>query len=201
MMFIITGLFLIVPDILYIDGFASSERYKPLRQIKILNKICILFFTYKYAVQNKRMTVKVFFISSVIVLIFLIDTGCSTSRKTGVREIRTEMESTRDLMSRKKRNVSLIKNRKAGETGFYYIIDLKGTILSHPRGLLVGSSFRRYNFVKKIIELRSGCIRYDAGELQQLVFFMPLTEESILCLSIPADEVIKSEDACRRVKP
>ncbi len=167
----------------------------------ILNKICILFFTYKHTVQNKRMWIKVFLISSVIIFIFLIDTGCSTSRKTGVREIRKEMESTRDFMNREKRNVFLIKNRKAGETGFYYVIDLKGTILSHPRGLLVGSSFMRYNFVRKIIELRSGCIRYDAGELQQLVFFMPLTEESILCLSIPADEVTKSENACGRVIP
>ncbi len=147
------------------------------------------------------MTAKVFFLSSVIILIFLINTGCSTSQKTGVREIRKEMEFTRDFMNREKGNASLINKRKAGKTGFYYVIDLKGTILSHPRGLLVGSSFRSYNFVKKIIELRSGCIRYEAGEMQQLVFFMPLTEESMLCLSIPANEVIKSENACRRIIP
>jgi hypothetical protein len=146
------------------------------------------------------MVITKFFISSVI-LIFLLNTGCSTSQKSDINNIRKEMESTRNFMIRKKRNVSLIKSRKTGETGFYYVIDLKGVILSHPRGLLVGSSFRRYNFIKKIIQLRSGCITYHAGAIEQLVFFMPLDEESILCLSIPAEEVQNSGGACKQIKP
>ncbi len=150
--------------------------------------------------QNKRMSVKKFFISSVI-LFFLFDAGCSTSQKTGVRDIRKEMESTRNFINRKKSNLPLIKKRKAGETGFYYVIDLEGVILFHPRGLLVGSSFKRYSFIKKIIHLRSGCIRYQAGEIQQLVFFMPLNEKSILCLSIPAEEVKNRKERCEEIKP
>lgn len=147
------------------------------------------------------MSIKKKFIIPAIIILLLFAEGCSISQKTGIKSLRGEMETIRNFINRKKRNISLIKNKKAGETGFYYIIDLQGVVLSHPRGLLVGSNFMRYNFIKKIIQARSGCIRYDTGKMQQLVFFIPLNEGSILCLSIPTNEVENSEGACEQIMP
>jgi hypothetical protein len=138
---------------------------------------------------------------SAVIMILLLTPGCSTSQKTDINTIQKEMVSTRNFINRNIKNISQINNRKTGKTGFYYVIDLEGTILSHPRGLLVGSSFRRYSFIRKIIQMRSGCIRYDTGEIQQMVFFIPLHEESILCLSIPADEVKNYRGGCKGINP
>jgi len=54
-----------------------------------------------------------------------------------------------------------ILSRKIGETGYFYVIDSKGTVLIHPEEELVGKNFSEFDFVKQQIRDKSGYLQYE----------------------------------------
>jgi len=64
-----------------------------------------------------------------------------------------------------------VAGKKIGQTGYYYVIDMKGKVVLHPDKKLVGKSLLKYEFIKDMIKMKHGTIKYDWNGERKLVSF------------------------------
>lgn len=83
----------------------------------------------------------------------------------------------------------VLKERRIGRTGYFYLIDSAGRILYHPEEALIGLSFRDNPFVMKLLEKRSGCFEQLIEGRNRVIVFRSVDAHRILCLSILSSEV------------
>lgn len=62
-----------------------------------------------------------------------------------------------------------IKNIKIGDTGYYYIMDSKGTLLVHPS--LTGQNISKYPFIQEIMKNKNGFIKYKWDNKDKIVSY------------------------------
>ncbi len=127
----------------------------------------------------------------------ILFSGCSSSEIIDSGRIIRDLKSARTSISRDRNYLNYLNERKAGKSGFYYVIDRGGVVVHHPVASLVGTSFRKFEFTEAILKNTSGCLKYIFGSMSHLIFFESLNESEIICLSIPGDEVTGSEGVCR----
>lgn len=87
----------------------------------------------------------------------------------------------------------------AETNGYYYIIDDSAHIVYHPKKALIGSSFSRLGFVRKILEEKNGCIRSDTGGISRLIIFREISGGEILCYTV-AESGISAAERCNIYK-
>ena len=64
-----------------------------------------------------------------------------------------------------------VKTQKVAETGYYFLMDSKGSVLIHPDKELVGKNMLEYPFAKTIIEKKNGSVRYTWNGVRKLAGF------------------------------
>ena len=72
--------------------------------------------------------------------------------------------------------------------GSFYILDSEGVVLWHPSPVIIGNDFSKYDFVKRILQLKNGCIAYGSGKGGSYVFFKEIEKGSILCLAVDRND-------------
>lgn len=82
-----------------------------------------------------------------------------------------------------------LKTRAVGKSGFYYILSRDGVVVFHPQAVLIGSRMGHISFVREVLERESGCLSYGIEDKRLLIFFRPVGENNILCLSIYENEL------------
>lgn len=92
------------------------------------------------------------------------------------------------------------RGKSLGKSGFYYLIDTEGIILCHPQGFLEGRSYGTNPFIKEMIEKKTGCYRYPLGETWFSIYYLPLTDNVILCLSIMTAEIRGDTPSCTELQ-
>jgi len=148
----------------------------------MINKI---FFTHSQVVK-KWMLMKG---CPLIVFMPVMILSCITVSGLSDNGIRRELYSVRkEILSRRDEPVFL-KDRRVGETGYFYIISVQGVVVYHPSSILVGRSFADLDFIRQVIEKQEGVLRYGREGLRFRVYFTPLDKENILCLSIQEKEI------------
>jgi hypothetical protein len=140
-----------------------------------------------------------YIMKAVFVIFMILPYGCSSPGILDSEKIFRELKSARVDLGIDKKNIDAINSRKAGKTGFYYIINRDGMVVYHPVTMLIGSNFKKYKFLEDVLKSRSGCFQYTFGENIHLIFFDSLNENDILCLSIPGDEVQGTEKFCKPI--
>lgn len=95
-----------------------------------------------------------------------------------------DMDAKRKLLDRFKNNLSKIK---VGKTGYLYIINSKGTLISHPD--LEGQNISRFDFVKTIISNKQGFLKYKwKGEYKEVAYEYIKDLDYIIAAGIPHHE-------------
>jgi len=115
--------------------------------------------------------------------------SCASTQRLSVPMIRSELAAIRDEIERNPSLAARLASRRVGTTGFYYVLDGNGTVVSHPQSALVGTNFRRHWLFALLERERSGCITYQLGKRIHAVFFERLEDGGAVCLSILVDEL------------
>jgi len=136
----------------------------------------------------------------IAILILSVFYSCAGYNKINSSIVKNRMLYQKEKIGKNRQNISKLKNQRIGSSGFYYIVDLNGLVVYHPEGFLIGSNFKKYWFVDKIIKEKMGCFRYFFGRIEHLIFFEPLNDREILCMSILASDFDNSMLNCRLIK-
>ncbi|TAL39441.1 MAG: hypothetical protein EPN93_01375 [Spirochaetes bacterium] len=95
---------------------------------------------------------------------------------------------------------SVIQGEKVGASGYYYVLDENGRIISHPQKALLGFGFRENSLYKAIHERGRGCARQKLGSEDKLVFFVPIKKLGFLCLSVSVSDLTGDDIRCGDLK-
>ena len=91
-----------------------------------------------------------------------------------------------------------INNIKVADTGYIYILDSNGLILSHVNKELIAkvNVAEEYDWGKEIVRQKNGHLKYDLENLKRLTFFdqSPVTGW-ITCSTAPEEEFMKEANA------
>ncbi len=90
---------------------------------------------------------------------------------------------------------------KVGRSGYAYIVNRRGVVLSHPdRSLIMKLDISKFDFGKEILEKKEGVIRYEYDGVKKIVAFEadPLTGW-IIAVTAPEDEVFSPARHMRNV--
>lgn len=132
--------------------------------------------------KNMRIFVIIFFL-----LVLMLD--CAGIGIYNKKDIEKEFSEIIAELNRNAENVKLLKEKRVGKSGYYYIIDMSGRIVYHPQTALIGMSFGRDEQVKKIIEDQSGCFQRQMEGMTKIIIFRPLSGAQYLCLSVSPEDI------------
>ena len=128
--------------------------------------------------------------------------GCATLKPVTPAGIRTDMEALCREITVNRSVINTLRDKRVGKTGFYYVLDSEGRVVFHPRPALIGTSFSKVWFINQLLTEKSGCLTYTLGNRTHYLFFQPLDESEILCLSIVSDDLSRPvECKAAQVKP
>ena len=145
-----------------------------------------------------RIKYKAFIEHIMIVLLFVV--SCTTATLVTSSTIRKEMSAIKQDITINRSSIEILKNKRVGSTGFYYIVDIDGKVVFHPQAALIGTSFKNHWFIDKIINERSGCLTYQLGNRTHVVYFEQLNDIEILCLSIVSNDIRQAVTECRQAE-
>lgn len=131
---------------------------------------------------------------------FFVLSGCATTGPVAAVKIRSAMASIRQEIAANRNAIDRLKNKRVGKTGFYYVVDFEGRVVFHPQAALIGSSFGGQWFVNQLLSEKAGCLTYQLGNRKHFVFYEPLNDSEILCLSIIADDIAQIPAECRQAE-
>jgi len=134
----------------------------------------------------------------IVLVVLLVFMGCVTSGTLSVGRIRSGMDSIIKDVAANRGAISLLKNKRVGKTGFYYVVDSDGRVVFHPQAALIGTIFKDDWFISQLLMEKKGCLAYQLGNRKHLVFYEPLNDTEILCLSIISDDVGQVPADCRQ---
>jgi hypothetical protein len=135
-----------------------------------------------------------------IMIILPLAIGCTTATLVTSSTIRKDMVTIKQDINVNRSAMNSLKNKRVGDTGFYYVVDIEGNVVFHPQMALIGSSFKNHWFINKIITERSGCLTYPLGNRTHVVYFEQLNDSEILCLSIISDDIRQTTTDCRQAE-
>jgi hypothetical protein len=133
-------------------------------------------------------------------LVVLLAFGCASVGPVSSDRIRAEIASIKKDIAAGKNIVEQLKNKRLGQSGFYYIVDFNGIVVFHPQSALIGSSFKDHWFINKLTSDRSGCMMYRLGNRTHVIYFEQVSDSDILCFSILADDLSKPPLDCQQVE-
>ena len=136
--------------------------------------------------QNKSL---ILFLCLSILILFMGSPSCSGRQVISSDSIYNKMKDIRLRINRDRSYLKKLPEQKIGRSGYFYIINTEGKIVSHPQKYLIDKNFGNNPFVRQIIEKKSGCYRYKTENFTQLIFYEMLNEHEILCLSIMAGDL------------
>ncbi|MBP7737256.1 MAG: Cache 3/Cache 2 fusion domain-containing protein [Spirochaetes bacterium] len=129
------------------------------------------------------------FAVNLLVILMALSLGCAASRVITSEGIRNEMAAISREIDSNRSAMNALRERRVGKTGFYYVLDSDGRVVFHPRLVLIGSSFSKVWFVNQLLEEKSGCFTYVLGNRKHYLFYTPINDFEILCLSIISDDI------------
>jgi len=135
-----------------------------------------------------------------VMIIFPLAISCTTAAPVTSSTIRKDMAAIKRDINVNRSDINSLKNKRVGNTGFYYVVDIEGNVVFHPQTALIGTSFKNHWFINKIITERSGCLTYPLGNRTHVVFFEQLNDSEILCLSIVSDDIRQTSLECRQAE-
>jgi hypothetical protein len=126
--------------------------------------------------------------------------GCASTGPVTSSRIRDDIASIKKDFAAGKNIIEHLKKKRIGKTGFYYIVDLEGTVVFHPQSALIGSSFKDHWFIDKLTADRTGCMMYRLGNRTHVVYFDQISESEIICFSILADDLSQPPLDCQQLE-
>ena len=146
--------------------------------------------------KDNKMKSILMVMSAVGALSLFIITLCCTTTILRRDELDNQFKSIIERLNRYPDRLAMLKNKKIGFSGYFYIIDSTGRVVYHPKEALIGMSFFNNPFVKSILYKRAGCVKGASGGEARVMIFRPLGSDRILCLSLSINEVDLSEFVC-----
>lgn len=126
----------------------------------------------------------------------LAATACQGASIVTQSSLQRQLAQARAIAAQGRSAMQKLRTLRVGKSGFYYVIDCEGRVLSHPQPALIGQSFKGIWFTAKIIGEKKGCLRYQLGNRTHLILFDEADECTFVCLSILADELFSQPDGC-----
>ncbi len=171
--------------------------------IKTIFLLSIFIFIYYFAkvrffqktpdrVKHTKMIIFIYFIYKKIIIhiiffILLVVTGCG--RDIREESILNRLNGIAGSLNINFDDIHKLSDKRIGRTGYYYAIDIDGRVIYHPQKGLIGFSFKDDPFIKRVIELKKGCIRQSFEGVEKIIFFRSIDEKSILCFTISSNEI------------
>ncbi len=115
--------------------------------------------------------------------------SCSTGQGVGEDSLKRELYSMRRAIADHGNDMAFLGDKRVGQSGYFYIISKQGIVVFHPNPIVIGRSFREFDFTARIIEKEEGVLHYGREGMMYRVYFVPLDSGEILCLSIPENEI------------
>jgi hypothetical protein len=110
--------------------------------------------------------------------------------------IQREFRSIQKSVASNRMNMRNLKDTTVGKSGFFYVVDNTGKVSFHPQAVLIGRDFSSFKFMQELLEKKKGCIIYGIGPRERVIFFAPINDREVLCLSIESEEVRGSMEEC-----
>ena len=112
--------------------------------------------------------------------------GVAREGKSGIVQIGVQPTALQELLD--KINITRIASSiNYGESGYVYITDQDGTIISHPDNNMVGSNLSEFEWGQQILEQGQGEIVNNYNGTEMLQNFEPY-EENIIVTALPTSE-------------
>jgi len=128
--------------------------------------------------------------------------GCVSSSVIKGSSLAGEIEKEAAALNKNMERVYELKSKRVASSGFYYVINREGRVVFHPQTILIGADMSNMNFVTAALQQGNGCIEYTLDTVDMvdrkvfILFFRLIKNDSILCLSIPKEEVSGSYGEC-----
>ncbi|HPL15052.1 MAG TPA: Cache 3/Cache 2 fusion domain-containing protein [Spirochaetota bacterium] len=119
----------------------------------------------------------------------MIFTGCATKRPVTSDRIKAEMAAIIRNIATDRTVMNSLREKRVGKTGFYYVLGADARVVFHPRQALIGTSFSKTWFVSQLLTRKTGCLTYTLGNRTHFLFFSPINDSEILCLSIVSEDI------------
>jgi len=133
---------------------------------------------------NRQITVWV--VSAVIAVSTLY---CGHGNIVNSGAVREDITLTMNSLNRSALTIRNLNRKRVGKSGYYYIVDAAGTIVSHPQSAMAGFRLGENPFIQYIVRHKSGCVVQTIEGRTRIILFRTLRNDAILCLTIPAGEV------------
>ncbi len=91
----------------------------------------------------------------------------------------------------KKSFENMVQTQTIGKTGYYFVIDMKGSVMMHPDKAMKGKNLSKESFIKEMLKNRQGSLTYNWKGQRKLVsyaYIEPLN--CILAGGAPASELV-----------
>lgn len=108
-----------------------------------------------------------------------------------------ELADAADMLNRDRNSFGSLNSIAYPGSGYFYILDMHGKVLMHPERALCGMDFSRYDFVKKILGEKNGCLTLTSGSRMINLFYTALDNGDILCFSFESVPGVKTYIECR----
>ena len=131
---------------------------------------------------------------TVTAAILLLLSSCATEQRVNYITLKERVSAASEGISSGSVKIQDLERFNGGGKGYYYLITSEGRVIYHPKKGLIGSDFSRYDFVKRILEERNGCISSDTGGVPRIILFRSFDRDDILCYTIEENQVPGSEE-------
>ncbi|MCX7679158.1 MAG: hypothetical protein N2316_08045 [Spirochaetes bacterium] len=137
-------------------------------------------------------------ISLALIVTFLNFINCIHSPRIPSSTILHTITKIAEDMQSQKITPTALRNIKIGQSGYCYLLDPEGTVISHPHPSIEGINFSGIPLIKLILQQKSGCfIQFIEGQ-EKIIIFRSAEPYGILCASISAHEVELEKKSCER---
>ena len=135
------------------------------------------------------------YILPVFILVTLLSSCAGMMPRPGTAE--EELASASARLNRDRSCFDSLNSINYPGSGYFYILDMHGKVLMHPEKALCGMDFSRYDFVKKILVEKKGCLTFTSGSRIINLFYTALDNGDILCFSFESAPGINTYKECR----
>lgn len=149
-------------------------------------------FIRKYSFRYSALTISLVFLSLIC--------ACAHLSVISKNTIDKKFDTIITNVNRNSQYIYRLKKMHIGSSGYFYVIGTNGRIVYHPKEALIGMSFMKNSFVKKMIEKRTGCTMQHIKPENRIIIFRPINTSLILCMSIDPSEVNDEELDCQEFK-
>ncbi len=146
--------------------------------------------------------ITVFRAASCIILaaVLVFETSCLHKSPIRRETLHRDMDRISSSLERNAGNLAALKDRRFGATGYVYAFDRDGIVTYHPQSALAGMSFEGNPAVRRMLEMKSGCLVQHLEGRDRMMVFRPAGNGGIVCLTIALDEVEGGATGCVELK-